>query len=274
MPDNPLNFKREYDEDRKSRPLFANHIGANSVFHIHTNGVNNNTTATGTRIFYHPGRFADQELAKSVSCYMKELIQAQEPYENFLVPEQPEARNYEENRLAVMPSVLIEVAFHTNPNDALALQDPVFREAAMKGVEKGHRLYMQSEPCTHFAITEIPASSGPHGGNARVDVSYEGFPQYPVTAILELASCPPGFTCTPGQAIFGEEANPLSYNISCNTTPGTPPATATWRTTLIDSDNVETASIEHPVTCGIPGNSQGETATSYRIPLIGSMFKN
>jgi N-acetylmuramoyl-L-alanine amidase len=62
---------------------------------------------------------------------MKELIQAQEPYRDYLVVSEPGQDNFGETRVAKMPSVIVESGFHTNASDALALQDPVFRTAAM-----------------------------------------------------------------------------------------------------------------------------------------------
>jgi hypothetical protein len=127
---------RERNEDIVSRPLYANHLGADAVFHLHTNAAE--PTASGTRLFYHEGRDNDKRLAENVLCYMKEIIQAQGPYEKYNVPSQAISRsNLGENREAKMPSVIVESGFHTNASDAVALQDPVFRTAAMKGVEKG-----------------------------------------------------------------------------------------------------------------------------------------
>ncbi|WP_312709377.1 hypothetical protein [Stenotrophomonas sp.] len=40
--------RRDYDEDINSRPLLANHLGADVAFHLHTNGVDN-AAVSGTR---------------------------------------------------------------------------------------------------------------------------------------------------------------------------------------------------------------------------------
>lgn len=53
---------------------------------------------------------------------MKELIHAQEAYKDFYVATQPESGNYGENTSAIMPSIIVEVAFHTNVSDAAALK--------------------------------------------------------------------------------------------------------------------------------------------------------
>src|SRR3546814_10202652 len=94
---------------------------------------------------------------------MKELIHVQAAYKNFNVANQAVvAGNYGENNRARMPSVVLEVGFHTNSSDAAALKDPAFREAAMKGVEKGLRLKAEGKTCEPFKIASIPNVSGPH----------------------------------------------------------------------------------------------------------------
>lgn len=265
---NSTSFRRQEDEDIRARPLFANYLDADILISLHTNASNTNPEASGTRVYTHPGRADDLALGTSMLCYMKEIIQAQEGYDSF--PVQSNARtdgNYGENRLALMPAVVVEIAFHTNAGDAAALQDPVFQGAAMKGIEKGYRLHEEGEPCEPFDITDIPDSTGPHGGRALVDVYYEGFPQYPLQLVVELVTCPPGYTCTPGQLTITEESMPVTYGITCSTSPGSPPATATWRTTLTDDDGVETTSVDHDVTCA-PGATSDKRVLSSDMSLI------
>ncbi|MGO4778447.1 N-acetylmuramoyl-L-alanine amidase, partial [Lysobacter sp. 2RAB21] len=135
---------REQNEDIRSRPLYANYLSASKLIHIHTNGPS--ATATGPRVLYYPGRTVDQQLATSILCGMKETIHALPAYANFTVPAAPTPSDGEgETRLAAMPSVIVEVAFHSNPTDAAALKDPAFRTAAMKGVEKGYRIHTQGK---------------------------------------------------------------------------------------------------------------------------------
>ncbi len=239
---------REYNEDIRSRPLFANHIGANAIFHLHTNAGAAN--ATGTRALYYVGDTADQQLANSILCYMKELIHARQPYQNWTVPDQAADGNHGENRLATMPSVIVEVGFHTNPGDAAALQDPVFRTAAMKGVEKGYRLHTEGEPCQPFKIDSIPDVSGPQNTPIPVNVHYEGFPEFPVKLKVDVVSCPSGWTCTGGELTIEDETpSPLQYTWTCNVSEPQPAATFGLRTRLTDVDQVKASPVEHNVTC-------------------------
>lgn len=267
LPDATTNL-RERDEDIRSRPLLANHLGVDVALHLHTNAAG--PAATGTRVFFQTGRAGSQALGDSILCYMQEVIQAQEGYETFNVPARAVGANHGENRLAQMDSVIVEVAFHTNPQDAAALLDPAFRSAAMKGVEKGYRLLRQGESCIHLDITGIPHASGPWGGSAEVEVSFEGFPQFPLDLVVDLIDCPPGYVCTPGQLRFEDEVpSPITYAIGCNSDPDSPPASAQWRTTLIDADGVSTEQL-HAITCGSSPIGPGEPATD-GPPRAGSI---
>lgn len=240
---------REYKEDIRSRPLFANHIGAGTILHLHTNAASD-PAVHGTRAYFYTGRTAHQQLADSILCYMKELIHAREPYQNYLVRNQSEAGNHGENRLATMPSVIVEVGYHTNPGDAAALQDPVFRTAAMKGVEKGYRLHAEGEPCQPFRIDSIPDVSGPQNTPIPVNVHYEGFPEFPVKVKVDVVSCPSGWTCTGGELTIEDETpSPLQYTWTCNVPEPQPAATFGLRTRLTDVDQVKAPPVEHNVTC-------------------------
>src|SRR3546814_1917069 len=89
-----------------------------------------------------------------------------------------------------MPSVVLEVGFHTNSSDAAALKDPAFREAAMKGVEKGLRLKAEGKTCEPFKIASIPNVSGPHNTDIPAEIHYKGYPQFPVEQKTENVGCP------------------------------------------------------------------------------------
>src|SRR3546814_2540627 len=100
-----------YDEDIRSRPLYANHIDADVLINLHTN-ASTNAAANGTRAFVARNRPYDLELANNILCGMKELIHVQAAYKNFNVANQAViAGNYGENNRARMPSVVLEVGF-------------------------------------------------------------------------------------------------------------------------------------------------------------------
>lgn len=238
---------RENNEDINSRPKFANHIGANTLIHLHTNG--GVPTASGAQVWYHTGRIADQALGNSVLCYMKELIQAKASYKNYIVETTArDGTNKGENALATMPSIIVEAGFHSNASDALALQDPVFRTAAMKGVEKGYRLNAAGKTtCEPFKISSIPNVSGPRGTSIQVKHYYTGYPQYPVTRKSEVVSTPSGWNYIGGEKIFNAGSSPLLSTATCgqHSTAGT----VRMRVTLTDADGVKTEPVEYSFTC-------------------------
>lgn len=246
---------RERNDDIMSRPKYANYLGANTLIHLHTNAAD--PSATGTRAIYHAGRAADQKLANNILCYMKELIRAKDIYAGYTVPVEAEARNnLAENSRADMPSVIVEVGFHTNLNDALALQDPVLRTASMKGVEKGYRLNSEGKTaCEPFKIESIPSASGPHNSSFTLAFNYRGYPQFPIKAKMENVNCPIGSTCTGGEVTYETKIpSPLSATFSCSG--DGPPRTSKWRTILTDGDEVKTTPVEYSVTCGSGSSRQ------------------
>jgi len=123
---------RELKDDINSRAIHANVLGVNALIHLHTNAGG----GSGAEVVFHGGRIVDEKMAQSILCYMDELIKSTK-YKDFKVKRYPIPRtDLALNRLASMPSVVVEVGYHSNPNDAVALQDPDFMKAAMKGVAK------------------------------------------------------------------------------------------------------------------------------------------
>lgn len=261
---------RQYDEDIRARPLFANYLGADTLISLHTNG-SENTSIRGAEAYAHPGREADRALGTSILCYMKEIIQAQEGYESFPVRSYAStAGNYGENRLATMPAIVVEVAYHSNPADAAALQDPVFQTAAMKGIEKGYRLKAENKPCSPFNIDNIPDTSGPHNTPITHTVFYNGYPQFPVTAEMEYVTCPTGWYCNDFEIALASKApSPLLYSTTCDAPDSEPSATFRLKTTLIDADGVSTGPTEHSYTCTTPAHQQTAGTITVGVPTTG-----
>jgi len=132
---------REYNDDIRSRPLMANEVGAGVLVHLHTNAAS--PSATGMMAFHQSGRSEDQRLGHVLLCSMRDAIQQVPDYADYRVRVQPSTGNYGENRLALAPSILIELGFHTNPKDAAALQDPQFQAAVAEGLRKGYGAFRQ-----------------------------------------------------------------------------------------------------------------------------------
>jgi hypothetical protein len=241
---------REYDEDINSRPLLANHVKAEVAIHLHSN-ADDSGAARGTRIIVQPGRTADAALGRSVLCAMRELIQSTPGYESFVVADAPHPLNKGENRLADIPSIIVETAFHTNPDDAAALLDPVFRAASMKGVEKGYRLFRDGKACVPLAIRRIDRVTVPTNGSAETPVHFEGNPQFPVTLSFAPAFCSEPGACQAGEQTISEASeSPIQLRLSCQ---GSGAGMVKWRTVMRDADGVAAAPVEHWQICSSAG---------------------
>ena len=234
-----------YREDIRSRPLLANHQNADVAVHLHINAAA--ASATGTRVIYQAGREQDRLLAENILCYMREIITSVEAYEGFLVSQTPQADNKGENRLATMPSVIVEAAFHTNPDDARALQDPVFREASMKGVEKGYRLWREGKGCNPLKVDPISTIRLAAGQSQAVDLTFDGFPQYPVVIETKNVGCPPGWKCTDGAVTLPDaDSKPAQITLRCENAGSAP---IIWDTRMIDDGGVKSPQVRHIVQC-------------------------
>ena len=149
---------------------------------------------------------------------MKEVVQGQPAYRNFPVANNLFSGNYGELRLANAPGVIVEVAFHSNPEDAVALQDPVFRLASMRGVEKGYRMHRDNVGCEPFRLTSIPNVSGVYGGDLNVLFHYVGHPNFPLVLDTVNIECPSGWKCSNKWWSYNvHKPSPLSFNFRCGT---------------------------------------------------------
>jgi N-acetylmuramoyl-L-alanine amidase len=168
----------ERDEDIRSRPLYANHVGADALIHIHTNAES--PQVNGLRA-YVTDRAEDRVLASRILCSAKELLRTNEKFDSFRVAPAPHKNtNKAETNLATMPSVIVEVGFHTNPQDAEFLQDRTFQALAMRGVAKGYRLYRNKRPCEDFAVNPAEEVTGRVGVDVQLPFSFKGNPVYPI----------------------------------------------------------------------------------------------
>ncbi|WP_323152305.1 N-acetylmuramoyl-L-alanine amidase [Stenotrophomonas maltophilia] len=238
--------RRYYDDDINSRPLLANHVGSEVALHLHTNGVDDQRV-TGARVVVQPGRPQDAELGRNILCYMKELIRSVDGYEEFQVTSEPFLEDKGENRLAEMPSAIVEMAFHTNPTDAAALLDPAFRTASMKGVEKGYRLFREGEGCVPLKVEPIQSIELSAGNSRRVDVVFEGHPRYPIDLVTTNVGCPPGWTCTDGKVhIAAPDEKPSQIIMKCENAGSAP---LFWNTQVVDADGVKSPPVRHRVQC-------------------------
>jgi len=239
-------WDREEREDINSRPKLANHVGADVVIHLHSNGEDSGVVR-GSRVIVQPGRAVDAALGRSVLCSMKELIQSRAGYETFVVAPAPHVDNKGENREAHMPSIIVETAFHTNPADAAALLDPEFRAASMKGVEKGYRLFREGKDCKPLKGEAIEDVSMSQGASREIEVPFEGYPQYPLRIVTRNVGCPPGWVCRGSEiTVEAPQPTPLKIALSCNNGGSAP---LFWETSLVDDDGVKSVPVRHRQQC-------------------------
>ncbi|MDN8644750.1 N-acetylmuramoyl-L-alanine amidase family protein [Stenotrophomonas indicatrix] len=239
---------REKDEDIRARPNYANHLGVDVMLSLHTNG-SDSASVRGAEVYYHREKPQDKPLADSILCAMREVIRAQPGYEDFPIRESSIAGAHGENRIGKMPSVIVETAYHSNPEDVAALQDPVFRSAAMKGVEKGYRLWAASKACVPFAGKAISNVEVQSGKRVEVDIPFVGHPQYPIQIITTNTQCPPNWTCGKGKMVVASPEEPSRIGVSCGAGSA---GTLGWETHLLDADGVASKPVPFSVRC-VPG---------------------
>ena len=234
----------ELQDDILSRPLYANYVGADALIHVHTN-ASETSSARGIRVYYQKGRADSIELARNAACYMKESIQSLNGYSDFLVEREPYVGNHGENRLATMPSIIAEVGFHTNAEDAEAIKSPVFQDAAMRGLEKGYRMFREGKGCETFTVG-FPDVDLVSGESRDIDVVVGGNPRYPIRYSTHVIECTPGILCTGGSGVFYDAKEAHLTARSCRT--ASKPFKIVWEVTARDEDGI-VATTQSAMTC-------------------------
>jgi N-acetylmuramoyl-L-alanine amidase len=239
--------QRERFQDIRSRPLYANDIGADAVIHIHTNA--STPGATGARVFVHPGRPEDFKLAQLALCGMSESIHSDPRYADYYIPRDPSSQGGKgENFLAKVPSMIVEVGFHTNVDDAKALQDPVFQKLSMKGVAKGLRLFKEGASCAPFAVKPIEPVTIVVGEEAWVPVPMTGNPTYIVNLDLKQTKCD-GFKCRPRYGSFYNKREADAYRFRFTCIPGDELEPIDYIVQARDADGIRTPPVTYRINC-------------------------
>ena len=243
---------RHYDEDLVTRPLYANHIGAEALISLHTDAAT--PTARGASIVTRTGDPQSVQLAKNIMCYMKETIQALPAYSEYVIrPDLRDGAAYAEVREASMPTALVEVGFHSNTEDSAALRTSDFRVAAMKGVEKGYRTFKKGETdCRPLTITSAPPVTGAHFTRIPYSITYSGTPSYPLYLRSEILSCPEGYLCSqlaPQYTSPGPTPGVLSGESRCTTSRRVPGSVIVVNRYLEDGDGVKSPKVQSTITC-------------------------
>ncbi len=167
-----------YYNDVVSRPYFArwNHAGSGEdALYIswHTNGYNG--TARGTESYVHNGETYPRtpgslELQQAIHSELIRDIRA--GWDASWTDRGRKQANLGELRMLWdadpanrMPGVLLELAFHDNPDDAMALKDPRFNQLAARAIYQGIVHYFENrdgidlmelpEPPTHLQVRNV-----------------------------------------------------------------------------------------------------------------------
>jgi len=223
----------ERDQDIRSRPLYANHLGVDAIIHLHTNAHVDPATR-GIRVFHHPKSPESKRLGDLALCYMKESLGSNSSYAGFAVSGESREDNHGENRLANMPSIIAEIGFHTNKDDATAIRSDVFQDLTMRGLEKAYRMFKEGRGCERFSATytDVTVVSD---STAEASIIFGGFPRFPVRYESIVEECPSGVTCRPIVGRFRDAAQNLAITHGCLSSV---PFAIKWKVYFYDADDV------------------------------------
>ncbi|MEY4530644.1 MAG: hypothetical protein RLZZ156_1365 [Deinococcota bacterium] len=142
-------------KDIRARPLYANFLKADILVSIHSNA--GQPLARGTQVFYANRHFlpaTQPQVPKQSACLAKALanavpkaIRLERPDLRWGIGSVTASNQYGENGFALMPSVILEVAFHTNALDGRALRQETFRAAVANGVKTALSRFLERPNC-------------------------------------------------------------------------------------------------------------------------------
>ncbi|MBE3575187.1 MAG: N-acetylmuramoyl-L-alanine amidase [Firmicutes bacterium] len=121
--------------DLYERPRMANRMRADLMASIHINWFAGNY-ANGTETYYLTGRQDSQQLARMVQGRLVQALGTTDRGARS-VPDFVVVRD------AVMPSILVEVAFLSNQKEGALLQDPDYRQKAAGAIAQGIQDYLR-----------------------------------------------------------------------------------------------------------------------------------
>ncbi|NOZ87231.1 MAG: hypothetical protein GXP49_13380, partial [Deltaproteobacteria bacterium] len=148
----------DHNDDIVSRPLFADWRGGDVYFSLHTNAGG----GTGTSTFIHdtnpsPG---SSDLQKAV--HTKVIRDLRALWKSDWYDRGMKSANFGEVReVRSMPAMLIECAFHDNPDDAEFIKNPKWRKDIARAIEKGIQDYLAPGtsypplPPTHLFVKDL-----------------------------------------------------------------------------------------------------------------------
>jgi N-acetylmuramoyl-L-alanine amidase len=153
---NPSGYSNNLSKDIASRPLAANYYGADLLISVHNNGGG----GTGTETWYDTtGQYHDPaqalDLANHVHPRLVNMIRSEYNASWTDRGIKPSNGAYNENRLAEMPAILIEVAFMDKQSpDNNALHDEGFKDLVAQAIVLGI--------CDYYSVSCTLAPSLPN----------------------------------------------------------------------------------------------------------------
>jgi N-acetylmuramoyl-L-alanine amidase len=143
---NKLNNDCNQGRDIRVRPFYANYLGVDALIGLHSN-ASVDSSIRGTRVYYNTEAFTNDipneslvqsiDLARDLGNSIVTAIRQDRADLNWGDPIFVGSNQYGETGYAKMPAIIIEVGFHTNPVDAAAMTDPIFRTTLARGIKNG-----------------------------------------------------------------------------------------------------------------------------------------
>ena len=140
-------------QDIRARALYANFVKADVLLNLHSNA--GRSGARGSLVLYANRAFlsaASSELPAQSACLAQNLARAipktvrlERPDLNWPDASFAGSGNYGETGFALMPSAILETAFHTNAIDGAALGQESFRLAIANGVRDALIQFLESQ---------------------------------------------------------------------------------------------------------------------------------
>lgn len=199
---NSLPSESDWTNDLRARPLYANSLDADILVNVHTNGSNG--SGTGTETWYDSSNGQQAQSQVLASSIHNKIIGFAQSYNSSWSDRGVKSASgtYGENRLAQMPSALVEVAFHDReyPDNA-ALQDDAFKRAVALSICNGILEYFgESGTCEKPILIDQGHGNYYSLGNGD-EWSYFGF----VSALQDA-----------GYEVESTTSNPITYDELAN----------------------------------------------------------
>lgn len=141
--------------DLRARAYYANHVGADVLLSLHSNA--GSPWSRGTQVISSARPYLRATppstvsrsacLGKAFLSSLPDAIRQARPDLRWPNAEIISSDRYGENGFALMPSVILEIGFHTNAVDGRALRQDSFRQVVAKGVLDGLKTFLENPDC-------------------------------------------------------------------------------------------------------------------------------